>query len=382
MGMSKYCPSCGEEINDNAEFCPECGTDIEAVASGEEEAKPNVAGQEDSESDDTMKYVIYGTAGLILLMGLGLMSDGVVLGGLIFASTGLFTLPQVRDKISESQDISFSKYAVVGIIIVGVVAGSAFVPSDYGDTTDSIDSNGPENTEPTNTENQNQQSDGNEQDSTGGSTTDYVSNMRDSLESEGISVDYFSEDAGTVFLEYVSTETTEEGIAGEIGTVAGVYRNNVVDGWDVDSLEVTVLDSDEFPVGSYYIESQWVEELNSGEITQEEFLQRITDTIMVQDTGGTSGTDTGGSEYTVRVEYSGSWTGAVSAGGNTRSTQGQGTTEIEISGSPSIISANAQKQEANRETLRIQILEDGTVVSESQTSAEYGVAQTSHSVGF
>jgi hypothetical protein len=74
--------------------------------------------------------------------------------------------------------------------------------------------------------------------------------MRDSLESEGISVAYFSEDAGTVFLEYTSTETTEEGIAGEIGTVAGVYRNQVVDGWHVHSLEVNVLDSDEFTVGS------------------------------------------------------------------------------------------------------------------------------------
>ncbi|MCX2818117.1 hypothetical protein EGH25_01945 [Haladaptatus sp. F3-133] len=103
---------------------------------------------------------------------------------------------------------------------------------------------------------------------------------------------------------------------------------------------------------------------------------------MVQDTGDIPGTGTDGTEYTIRVEYSGSWTGAVSAGGNTRSTQGQGTTELDISGSPSIISANAQKQEANRETLRIQVLEDGTVVSESETSAEYGVAQTSYSAGF
>jgi hypothetical protein len=103
---------------------------------------------------------------------------------------------------------------------------------------------------------------------------------------------------------------------------------------------------------------------------------------MVQDTGDIPGTGTDGTEYTIRVEYSGSWTGAVSAGGNTRSTQEQGTTELDISGSPSIISANAQKQEANRETLRIQVLEDGTVVSESETSAEYGVAQTSYSAGF
>jgi len=163
-----------------------------------------------------------------------------------------------------------------------VLAGGAFVPSDYGDTADSIDSTEPSDTEPTDTGEQNQQSDGDEQEPTGGSTTDYVSNMRDSLGSEGVSVAYFSEDAGTVFLEYVSTETTEEGIAGEIGTVAGIYRNGVIGGWDVDSLEVTVLDSDEFPVGSYYIESQWIDELDSGEITQEEFLQRLTSSRVIR----------------------------------------------------------------------------------------------------
>jgi hypothetical protein len=46
---------------------------------------------------------------------------------------------------------------------------------------------------------------------------------------------------------------------------------------------------------------------------------------------------------------------------------------------PSIVSATAQKSEAGMWTLAVEIQADGEVVSSSSTSAEFGLASTSHS---
>jgi len=84
------------------------------------------------------------------------------------------------------------------------------------------------------------------------------------------------------------------------------------------------------------------------------------------------------STYEVQVNYDGEWQGSISAGGSSRSVQESGSETIEVDGSPDIISANAQKQDGSGE-LTIQILEDGEIVEETSTSAEYGVAQVTFS---
>jgi hypothetical protein len=81
--------------------------------------------------------------------------------------------------------------------------------------------------------------------------------------------------------------------------------------------------------------------------------------------------------YQVEISYSGEWQGSIASGGSSRSVQGSGSDTIEIDGSPDIISANAQKQDDSSDELTIRILQDGEVVKDSSTSAEYGVAQVS-----
>ena len=87
--------------------------------------------------------------------------------------------------------------------------------------------------------------------------------------------------------------------------------------------------------------------------------------------------------FKVKIEYSGEWQGALSITGDgsseTRSVSGSGTEEFDIEPPVTILSANAQKQDDSSETLTIQIIQNGEVVSESSTSAEYGVAQVSKS---
>jgi hypothetical protein len=89
------------------------------------------------------------------------------------------------------------------------------------------------------------------------------------------------------------------------------------------------------------------------------------------------------SSYSIRIDYRGSWQGAVSLTGGGSSTSetvsGSGPTTIEITGEPDIISANAQKQDGGGGTLTIQIRHDGEIVAQASTSAEYGVAQVSES---
>lgn len=88
-------------------------------------------------------------------------------------------------------------------------------------------------------------------------------------------------------------------------------------------------------------------------------------------------------EFSVRVEYTGSWEGALSVTGGgssqTESISGSGTQTIEVDDNVDILSANAQKQDDGTGTLTVQILHEGEVVSEASTSSAYGVAQTSQS---
>ena len=78
----------------------------------------------------------------------------------------------------------------------------------------------------------------------------------------------------------------------------------------------------------------------------------------------------------VQISYSGSWSGAITTGGSTKSISGSGNETIDIEKS-GVVSANAQKQDGSSKELNIKIIKDGKVVEEASTDAEYGLAQVS-----
>lgn len=86
----------------------------------------------------------------------------------------------------------------------------------------------------------------------------------------------------------------------------------------------------------------------------------------------------------VRIIYDDAWQGSVgvSVDGsyNSKSVQGEGTKTISVDPDADSVSVNAQKDDDSRQTLTVQIVVDGEVVSEATTDAEYGVAQTSTNV--
>ncbi|WP_135827293.1 hypothetical protein [Halorussus halobius] len=101
----------------------------------------------------------------------------------------------------------------------------------------------------------------------------------------------------------------------------------------------------------------------------------------ISDGSTSSESTTSGSEDTFefKIVYDGEWSGSISAGGSARTIEGSGTETISIDGSPDIISGNAQKQDESGAELTVQVLQNGDVVKEASTSAEYGVAQVSYS---
>jgi len=100
--------------------------------------------------------------------------------------------------------------------------------------------------------------------------------------------------------------------------------------------------------------------------------------------GGESGSATDdGATVEIRVSYDGAWTGNVGVADGGRSVEGTGIESFAIDVDPSFDSVSAvfQKDDEGTGTMTVRIIEDGTVVAERSTSAEFGTVSVSHTVG-
>jgi len=172
------------------------------------------------------------------------------------------------------------------------------------------------------------------------------------------------------------------------GSVGGEGSSRSVDGSGTETFDI---DGDPFIVsanaqkqddgsGELAVEILQDGEVIARETTSAEYgLAQVTSEDDVSSGSGESSETESGSTYEVRIETNTDWQGSISSGGSSRSVEGSGSETITLDGSPDIISANAQKSGGGSEELTIQIIEDGEVVEETSTTAEYGVAQVSHS---
>ncbi|PSP76833.1 hypothetical protein BRC86_00820 [Halobacteriales archaeon QS_3_64_16] len=83
---------------------------------------------------------------------------------------------------------------------------------------------------------------------------------------------------GTIDIEY---ESIDAGRIGEVphqemGRVINVYREVAENSADIDAL---VTDLDDEPVGTWHVESEWLDALDAGELSEVEFSGRVLDTI-------------------------------------------------------------------------------------------------------
>ena len=78
----------------------------------------------------------------------------------------------------------------------------------------------------------------------------------------------------------------------------------------------------------------------------------------------------------VQVSYDGPWSGAIDQDGSSQTVDGNGTETFNMTGNPSVVSVDFQKQDGSSGTLTVNILQNGNVVKTESTSAQYGVAST------
>lgn len=79
---------------------------------------------------------------------------------------------------------------------------------------------------------------------------------------------------------------------------------------------------------------------------------------------------------TAVINYSGSWSGAISDNTGTRSISGDGNQTIQLGSDPGVISINAQKQDGGDGTLTVSIIKGGKTLATQSTNSAYGVAST------
>ena len=107
----------------------------------------------------------------------------------------------------------------------------------------------------------------------------YESLIQEALQQESVSVSSVQSQDSTVQLTYTTFQTTESGIAEEIGKVAGAYAYAIGDGWDKQQMEVAVQAADGSTIGTYQIQQSWAQEYLDGDITAEEYALRVLQTL-------------------------------------------------------------------------------------------------------
>ena len=104
------------------------------------------------------------------------------------------------------------------------------------------------------------------------------------LQQEDVSVDSIERDGQNATLSYTTIQTSESGLAQEIGKVAGAYAFAVGDGWDTERLNVKVLGADGTQIGTYRVESEWAQMYMNDEISAENFSLRVLSTLRSETT--------------------------------------------------------------------------------------------------
>lgn len=77
-------------------------------------------------------------------------------------------------------------------------------------------------------------------------------------------------DAEVLSFDYYPLGTTEEEIVEEMGYVTGAFAEAINMGLEVERLEATALNIADEPISEWYVEAEWAEEYNAGEMTANE----------------------------------------------------------------------------------------------------------------
>ncbi|MCU4974859.1 hypothetical protein OB955_19245 [Halobacteria archaeon AArc-m2/3/4] len=242
-------------MDDEIRYCPSCGVDQYEDLDEIQQTK-----SDDSEPKERKftfgRILAWIAAPIILLLGLTLLISDPF-SGILLILVGLFTLPLTRVRLRDDHGITFSRWVVLTIVLVGLIGAGGMIDGDE-DIAGPGDTNGE-----------------------------------------------------------------------EAAVAAGDDAEATADEEASDANEEAAANEDE-------------------EVAEEDGLQ-------------------------VRILYDGDWSGAVGEEGSTQSVEGNGDETLDVSDDAMIVSATAQKQDASDDELVVQILNDGEIIEEGSTTADYGV---------
>ncbi|MFC4437337.1 MULTISPECIES: hypothetical protein [Natrialbaceae] len=80
-------------------------------------------------------------------------------------------------------------------------------------------------------------------------------------------------------VEYVSTERYAEGTLHDVAPIAGAFAALLESDYDALALSITTLDGAPAAYGSAYVEAEWAEAYNEGELTAKEYGELVEGTV-------------------------------------------------------------------------------------------------------
>ncbi|AGB16562.1 hypothetical protein Halru_1965 [Halovivax ruber XH-70] len=149
------CYQCGKALEETAQFCPNCGADQTVSRtdqanterkSGSNEGEAEI--RNDGSSSSKEKKITIGRilawiiAPLVILVGLAMIQTDPVAGAIVVA-VGIFALPTTRGRIREDYDLTFSRWVVLGVVVIGLAIAGGLVGQDGVEPESNVDDAGP-----------------------------------------------------------------------------------------------------------------------------------------------------------------------------------------------------------------------------------------------
>lgn len=116
-------------------------------------------------------------------------------------------------------------------------------------------------------------------------TDDFEFQLEARLTSHGVYVDAVEQDGGAYEVTYESISADSEGVVPhrEVGRVINVFRDLHDDDWSGADIEAAVTDFDGVEKGRWHVDSEWIDRLHNGDLTEVEFSEKVIDTIELAD---------------------------------------------------------------------------------------------------
>lgn len=100
----------------------------------------------------------------------------------------------------------------------------------------------------------------------------------------GVALQSVERSGDVLSVDYDTTATTNEEIVEEISYLVGTYADIVDDGLETDRMDVTATEPDDDSERAYwYVESDWAEAYTAGELSEEELLALVLETVEIAD---------------------------------------------------------------------------------------------------